>query len=169
MAAAKAKVNTAPIDADELEQRVAILRRFRELLVKQRERFSSYLVALKKQQTVIESGTTDELLAHVELEEQIVTDILSIQKVIDPLEDMYHASILAGAASTDDVPELKGALEKLKRQAVAQSAHNRDLLSTRMASIRTEITGMRNNPFASGASRLLYENSITASLIDIKG
>ncbi|MCL2270501.1 MAG: flagellar biosynthesis protein FlgN, partial [Treponema sp.] len=67
-------------------QRDAILRRLRELLVRQSERFNSYLAALEKQQAVIKSGSPEELIAHVELEERIIADIFSIQKVIDPLE-----------------------------------------------------------------------------------
>jgi hypothetical protein len=154
------------ISADELSQRVAILHRFRELLIQQRQRFYSYLSALEKQEAVIESGTTEELLAHVELEEQIVADIFSMQKVIDPLEDMYQSAI--PYASGDDIPAIKITLENLKNQAAAQFAHNRDLLSTRMASIRAEITNLRNNPFTS-ASRSLYQNTVTASFVDIQG
>lgn len=155
-----------PVNADELSQRVALLRRFRELLLRQRERFQKYLLTLEQQQTAIESGSTEEILAHVELEEQIVSDIFSIQKVIDPLESMYHAASLASPA--DDVPALKTTLEDLKNRAVTQAARNRELLSTRMADLRTEITGLRNNPFA-GVSRSFYQNTGTASLIDIEG
>ena len=164
MAAAKAK-KTA-ISEDELARRVAILRRFRELLIQQRERFHNYLAALEKQQTVIESGNVEELLVHVELEEQIIADIFSIQKVIDPLEDMYQSVI--PFSSNDDIPALKVTLENLKSQAAVRSAHNRDLLSSRMAEIRTEIAELRNNPFASNA-RSVYHHSMSASLVDIKG
>jgi hypothetical protein len=158
--------DVAPIDADELAQRVALLRRFRELLIRQKEHFQGYVAALEKQQAVIESGSAEELLAHVELEEQIVADIFSLQKVIDPLEDMYQAAIPFPPA--DDVPALKSALENLKNQAATQSAHNRVLLSSRMAEIRAEITSLRNNPFASQA-RSMYQNSVSASLVDISG
>jgi hypothetical protein len=164
MAAAKTK-KTA-ISDDELAQRVAILRRFRELLIQQRERFHNYLAALEKQQAVIESGSIEELLSHVELEEQIIADIFSIQKVIDPLEDMYQSTI--PFASGDDIPTLKVTLENLKSQAAIRSAHNRDLLSSRMAEIRTEIAELRNNPFINN-SRSAYHNSMSASLVDIKG
>ena len=162
---------TQTISADELAQRVALLRRFRELLVQQRERFHRYLSLLDKQETVIQTGHAGELLAHVELEEQIVTDILSIQKVIDPLEAMYQATASSSGnatATADDVPALKVTLENLKSQAAARSAHNRDLLSARMVELRSEITELRNNPLAN-ASRSKYQNSVSASLVDISG
>jgi hypothetical protein len=161
-----ATVTAAPVGADELVQRVALLRRFRELLIQQRERFQGYLAALEKQQAVIESGSAEELLAHVELEEQIVAHIFSIQKVIDPLEEMYQADIPSPPA--DDVPALKNALENLKNQAVVRSAHNRELLSSRMAEIRAEITSLRNNPFAA-MPRSAYQDTVSASLVDISG
>ena len=76
------------ISPEELAQRVAILKRFKILLTQQRDRFRAYLEMLDKQQEIIENGNTDDLLAHVNLEEKIVADIFSIQKVIDPLEEM---------------------------------------------------------------------------------
>ena len=168
---ASAKKNAAAsevsaISADELAQRVAILRRFRELLVKQRERFNRYLVTLEKQQSVIETGSSGELAEYIEQEEQIIADIFSIQKVIDPLEAMYNAAVPASAA--DDVPALKSALKELKDQVAVRSAHNRELLSARMDVIRSEIIELRNNPLANTA-RSRYQNSVIASLIDIKG
>jgi hypothetical protein len=159
-------VNAVAISEEELAQRVAVVRRFRELLIQQRERFHNYLAVLEKQQTIIKTGSAEELLAQVELEEQIVADIFSIQKVIDPLEDMYRATVPFSPA--DDVPALKVALENLKIRAISQFAYNKDLLSSRMAELRTEIKELKNNPFV-GATRSLYQNSVTASLIDIEG
>jgi hypothetical protein len=156
------------ISKEELAQRVAIVKRFRELLAGQRERFYNYLAVLDKQQGVIVSGSAEDLLSYVEMEERIVADIFSIQKIIDPLELMYRATV-PGAdadASGDDVPAIKSALEQLQIQAVQRSNHNRALLSNRMAEIRTEIRAMRNNPFA---RRSPYQAALTASLIDVRG
>jgi hypothetical protein len=149
------------LSLDELAQRVVILHRFRDLLIQQRDRFRSYLAVLENQQIHIESGNAEELLSYVEMEGQIINDIFSIQKVIDPLESMVRTD-------DADVSALKDTLEDLKTQAIARSVHNRDLLSTRMVEIRAEITALRNNPFAK-ASRSLYNHSRTASLVDIEG
>jgi hypothetical protein len=153
-------VDDQSLSPDELAERVAILHRFRDLLTQQRDRFRSYLTVLEKQQTYIESGDTDELLSYVELEEQIITDIHSIQKVIDPLEKMYHMD-------DNDVSALKTSLEDLKTQAVARSSHNKELLSTQMGEVRSEITVLRNNPIR--GKRSPYSDSDTASIIDIEG
>jgi len=163
------------VSKKEFDRRVAILKRFRELLVQQRDRFQNYLVVLDKQKDSIESANTEDLLTQVDLEEQIVADIFSIQKVIDPLEKMYNASAEFQSdepevrGTPDDVPALKTALEDLKSQVIARSSRNRDLLSARMTEVRSEITSLRNSPFTAGKRRSVYQNSNAASLVDIKG
>jgi len=163
----------------ELAQRVAILKRFKTLLTQQRDRFRSYLNLLEKQQSVIEKGSAEDLLSYVEIEEKIVSDIFSIQKVIDPLEEMYYA-VVAGpnpqikkaetsSDSPDEVPSLKASLEKLKSEAVISSAKNKELLSKRMLELRSEIKALRNNPYAANAKRSSFGGVNTASLVDIQG
>jgi len=158
------------IDDAELAQRVAVLKRFKTLLSQQRDRFKNYLELLDKQQNVIESGSAEDLLSYVEIEEKIVADIFSIQKVIDPLEEMYY-TVISGPgkapAKSDEVHGLKTSLEKLQSEAVMRSTKNKELLSKRMLELRSEIKALRNNPYA--AKRPSFSDSNTASLVDIKG
>jgi hypothetical protein len=178
MAILTSEVSTtaSEIDSAELAQRVAILKRFKMLLSQQRDRFRSYLDLLDKQQSVIESGSAEDLLTYVEIEEKIVADIFSIQKVIDPLEEMYNSVISghkasserAGYSSQEEVPGLKASLEKLKNEAVMRSTKNKELLSKRMLELRSEIKILRNNPYAA-SGRDAYSNSNKASLVDIQG
>jgi hypothetical protein len=165
------------IDSAELAQRVAILRRFKTLLTQQRDRFRSYLNLLDKQQSVIESGSAEDLLTYVEIEEKIVADIFSIQKVIDPLEEMYY-SVISGQGpgkipekqeSSDEVHGLKASLEKLKSEAVIRSTKNKELLSKRMLELRSEIKALRNNPYAANNRRSNFSGGSTASLVDLQG
>ena len=87
MTATSEKTQSIPIlSENDLAQRIAVLTRFRELLVRQRDRFLSYLLVLDKQQSIIDSGSAQDVLAYVELEESIAADIFSIQKVIEPLK-----------------------------------------------------------------------------------
>ncbi|GHV76748.1 hypothetical protein AGMMS49942_15690 [Spirochaetia bacterium] len=147
---------------EERTQRVAVVKRFRELLQAQRDRFREYLTVLDKQQSVIQGGDTEALLAHVELEEHIVRDIFNIQKVILPLEGLYHT-----LRSDEETISLKASLEALKREATARSERNRELLSGRMAEIRQEIKSLRGNPYA--ARRSIYADTGSPSLLDVKG
>ncbi|MDR2102657.1 MAG: flagellar export chaperone FlgN [Treponema sp.] len=160
----------AEFSPEELRSRVAILRRFRELLRDQRDRFQAYLEVLDKQKDVIEQGNTEALMAHVELEEKIVADIFSIQRVINPLENMYQtlcSAKLGSSPEAAEVPSLESALEKLKNEAVIRSERNKKLLLKQMTELRSEIKTLRENPFARRPS--IYAESGTASLIDIQG
>jgi hypothetical protein len=171
------EVMEGALSPEELAQRVAVLKRFRTLLAQQRDRFRSYLEVLDTQKDIIEKGDPDELLAHVELEEKIVADIFSIQKVIDPLEDMYLAALSGfeapgtaartGHREPDEVQSLKSALESMKNEAVIRSTRNKELLSKRMAELRSEIKSLRSNPYA--ARRSGFSDGGTASLVDISG
>jgi hypothetical protein len=169
------------ISPDEVTRRTAIVRQFRELLKAQRDRFGAYLDVLEKQKDVIEKGSAESLLRHVELGEKIVEDIFSIQKVINPLEELYRGTrqnpAVPGIFGTivmvpdeneenDEVKDLKKALEDLKTEAVSRSKQNRALLSTRMAELRVEMKTLRANPYLSRSSR---QEQGTPSLIDIRG
>jgi len=162
------------VDSAEIAQRVAILKRFKTLLTQQRDRFHSYLNLLEKQQNVIESGSADDLLSYVEIEERIVADIFSIQKVIDPLEEMYY-TVVSGrydvipvrSENNDEVPGLKASLEKLKSEAVILSTKNKELLSKRMVELRAEIKSLRDNPYS--AKRSSFGDAGAASILDIEG
>ena len=56
----------AEISQEELNERVALLRRFRSLLEQQRGKFQEYLNVLEKQQDSITSENPENLLAHTE-------------------------------------------------------------------------------------------------------
>ena len=164
------------ISPAELSQRVAVIKRFKELLKAQRDRFSAYLNALDKQKDVIQSGSASDLLRHVELEEKIVADIFSIQKVIDPLEKMYRETLVSQDALAsspekgkhldgDEVFSLKDALEGLKNEAVVRSKENKELLLVRMDELRTEIKSLRSNPY----TQRRPGSATVSTQIDIKG
>lgn len=162
---------------EEITQRTAVLRRFRELLRAQRDRFQAYLDALDRQKETIEQGTAEDLIRHVELEEKIVADIFSIQKVIDPMEDMYRMVNRTNAGSNpglknavkdhEEVIGIKAALESLKKEAVVRSERNKNLLSKRMSELRSEIKSLRSNPYS--RQRPAYSPAISPSLVDIRG
>ena len=154
----------APLSDATLEERKALLRRFRELLQKQRDKFHTYLEVLDHQKADIETGDVDALVAHVEIEQGIVGEIFAFQKVIEPLEDLYRAAY--PSASEDDIPALKSTLEDLKTEVVERNTENRKLLKQRMEMLRHEIMSV-NNPYSKRKS--IYADAGEASLLDLKG
>jgi len=151
----------------DLERRVATLRRFRELLVQQRTKFQNYLAVLDHERADIESGNVDALAAHVEIEEAVVSEIFTFQKVIDPMEELYRAAYPAAASGGDpEVPALRSTLAELKDEVLKRNAENRALLKRQMEIARSEIAGFRN-PLASRAS--VYARAGEGALVDIQG
>jgi hypothetical protein len=163
-----------PLSPEELNQRIGALKRFREMLLAQRDRFREYLAVLDKERDVIVRGDAEALLAYVELEEHIVKDIFNIQNVIVPLESLCRDFAASGGAAEGAQAEaeagigsLKEAVERLKQEAAANAARNRGLLSGRMAEIRAEIKSLRGNPYA--ARRSVYADAGAPLMVDLEG
>jgi uncharacterized small protein (DUF1192 family) len=154
------------IDDNEVEERIAVLKRFRDLLAEQRRRFQNYLLVLEKQKTSIKTGSAEELSAHVEMEEKIIADIFTVQKSIEPMRDMFEFSWQGHNAP--DIEELKSSLHEMKNEASRRVVENKKLLQNRLIVLRSEIKNLKANPFKS-QRRTVYNDDSTASLLDIKG
>ncbi len=152
------------IQGEELERRVAILRRFKELLEHQRTKFRSYLDVLERQKLDIERGDVDDLVAHVDMEQAIVSEIYTFQKAIDPLEDLYRAAY--PGSEPEEVPELRASLEDLRERVVERNKENRELLKRRMETLRGEVMRAQN-PLT--RRRSVYADGEGGNLVDLKG
>ncbi|HUI69294.1 MAG TPA: flagellar biosynthesis protein FlgN [Spirochaetia bacterium] len=125
------------------EQKVALLKRLRTMLQRQREKLQSYLTLLEQEQSSIARGDADSLLALVEMEKSIIADIFSLKKVIEPLDTLYR---IAYPGTEQTVPRLRLVLDKMGRQVIAHNARNRTLLRSRMDELRLEIASLRAWP-----------------------
>ena len=137
----------AEITQKELDERVAILRRFRSLLEEQRGKFREYLTVLEKQQDSITSENPESLLAHTELEQQVVKNIANLQKVIVPMAKMYKASAgnsTAPAAEDADIIKIQNELSDLQDKVLKQNAINRDLLRVHIEQLKSQINNFKN-------------------------
>ncbi len=140
------------ISEEELQQRVLILKRFRELLEKQREKFQEYLNVLEKQQNSIEAEDSEAIISHAELEQQVVGSISNLQKVIVPMNEMYNASVRGTDLMTEkSVEDLQYELNSLQNRVLEQNQKNRELLRQHLAVIRTQIESF-NNPYRNNKS-----------------
>jgi hypothetical protein len=148
----------------EFASRVILLKRLRTLLLQQRERFESYITVLDKQKDKIETGSVEDLITHVELEETIIGDIIALQKVIEPMQAIIPTASLT---ATPDVAKISSTIETLRVEALDRVTRNKVLISTRMGEIRTELGNLRANPFARRKSPFASEQ--IPSFIDIKG
>ena len=121
----------------EFDERVGILRRFRAALVRQRDRFRSYLRQLEEREL---SGDPDENLAfHVELEHAVVREISTFERSIEPLETLYRAHDPEGAS---EIPALREALQHTRDDVLRRTRENQKLLRSQIDGIRSTIRSL---------------------------
>lgn len=147
----------AEITQEELNERVAILRRFRSLLEEQRGKFREYLNVLEKQQDSITTENPESLLAHTELEQQVVKSIANLQKVIVPMSKMYRSGNGTAPAGMEDaeIAKIQNDLSDLQDRVLKQNAINRDLLRVHIEQLKAQISGFKN-PYKN--NRSVYAN-----------
>lgn len=148
-------------DQEEIDQRVAILTRLREALLKQREKLGRYLLVLEHQEQDIVHEDVEKLQQHVELEQSIVRELCAMQRVIDPLRDMYR---VAQPDGDDQIPEISRSLETLSERVKLRNKHNRELLREHMGELRKKIVDIRNGR----PVRSVYAEQTAPSMVDIR-
>jgi hypothetical protein len=131
----------SPLKDYEISERVAILHKLKRALLAQRDKFSRYLTVLEKQEEDIIERDTERLKAHVELEQSIVGEIFTFQKVIDPLKEIYR---MAYPERETEIPKIEESLDHLRRIVLDRNEKNRDLLREHMGVIRKEIVDLRS-------------------------
>ena len=105
----------ANISKEELDERKAILRRFRTLLEEQRNKFREYLNVLEKQQNSIATENAENLLTHTEIEKQVVSNLTNLQKVIVPMTKMYNTiNGKMDVQEDEEISKIQGELSDLK-------------------------------------------------------
>lgn len=145
------------ITQEELNERIALLRKFKMVLMQQRAKFQQYLTVLEKQETSIETENSENLLAHTELEQQVVANIMELQKVIVPMTKLYKER---GVNIEDEsVTAIQKDLDNLQKQVLAQNEKNRQLLKSHIVQIRKQIATLKN-PYKT--ARSVYAEKVTA-------
>ena len=158
----------AEISHEELLERVALLRKFKSVLEQQRNKFKEYLSVLEKQQNSIESENPETILAHTELEQQVVKNISNLQKVIVPMSKMYKSL----GVSQKQMPEIEHIqniqkdLADLQNKVLVQNQINRDLLRVHINQIKTQIQNF-NNPYKNARS-VYAQTERVASLVQVE-
>ena len=143
----------AEISQEELNERVAILRRFRSLLEQQRNKFKEYLEVLEKQEGSISDKNPESLMAHTELEQQVVKNIENLQKVIVPMSKMYNSvkaasensQIQAESREEDEkISMIQNELFSLQSKVLEQNKLNRELLKVQLNQVQNQINNFIN-------------------------
>lgn len=128
---------------EELDERVALLKKFKALLIQQRGKFQEYLTVLEKQQESITAENPEALIAHTELEQQVVKNIANLQKVIVPMGKMYNAA-QASSAEQASIENLQQELNELQSKVLVQNQKNRDLLRVHIENLKNQMDNYKN-------------------------
>ena len=158
------------VSESEVSERVLVLKRFKTLLEQQRAKFQQYLQVLEAQEKSITDEDVDKIVQHSELEQSIISEISTIQKVIDPIENMYKRF---GALSPKDEKEVrlseletervKRDLQRLQQSVLEQNQKNRDKIKLHLVGLRNQISLLKTVP-----PKSVFNNSESPSLIDIR-
>ena len=153
--------DTNLLSEQEIDERVAILHKLKDYLREQRNKFYRYLDVLEHEEQDILDGNVEKLQFHASMEKDLAGEIISFQKVINPLHDMYKLN----AGETDlEIPRLQESLDLIKEEAAQRSKRNLELLQTRMEDIREEIKTIRK----SRKPKSIYDDYVNRpSMIDI--
>ncbi len=158
----------AELTDEELNERVAILRRFRILLEQQRSKFQEYLNVLEKQEGAISKEDTNAIISHAELEQQVVAGIKNLQKVIVPMSEIYKSSAQNVTSENDkSVESIQNELEKLQDKVLAQNQKNRELLKKHLVQIRSQIENFKN-PYRKNRSIYASAQNAHGSLVAVE-
>lgn len=154
---------------EQLDERVAILKKFRALLEEQRQKFREYLFSLECQENCIAQNQTDALIAHTELEQEVVANIASLQKVIVPMSQLYHARGVANISEAENasVQKLQNELSQLQEKVLLQNQKNRQLLRMSIDLVREKIAEIKNNP-ARALQSVYAPHDTLASFVEIE-
>mgnify|MGYP002855984673 CR=1 FL=1 len=159
-------MNNKNLTEDELNERIEIVKRFKSLLEQQRAKFREYLFVLEKQHEEIELDDSESMSAHAELENQIVANIKSLQKVIVPMNDLYQS--VADGEDSCAIGNIQIDLEKLQKQVLVQNERNRELLQARMNQLKCQMnTFAISNPYR--GKRSIYAERQSGNMVSIEG
>ena len=122
------------------EERVSVLRKFRETLKAQREKFSHYLKLLDRQEKAIRSGDVDAIVRQAGMETALLREIEAVQKVLTPLEAVY---VRCYPDEEEQIPPLRGAVLDLRTSVLHHNRRNRELLRERLDLVRAEFESLR--------------------------
>jgi hypothetical protein len=157
---AKAQVNSDP--SNSLEQRIALLKRFRSMLELQREKFRDYLKVLEKQEVSIKEGNSNAIEQQCALEQAIIKEIFALQKVIAPLDTMYQEFI---PNHDGQVEELRASLNSIKDKVLVKNQRNIELLKSSRDILKKKILELK---IPQNRKSIYASENKTSTMVDLQ-
>lgn len=119
------------------DESVAVARRLRALLVRERDKLREYLCVLETQEKAIESEDAEAIRSHTAMGEGIVKSIAAIQKVATPLYAMLPPEKRAAVTQ----------IAQLQSKVATQNKRNCELLRAHLTSAKSELNAVQSHPY----------------------
>lgn len=120
----------------------AILEQLKRYLSILNEKFGLYLRVLDEERNDVASDEIEKLARHAEIERSIMKEIGAIQKVVDPLEEMYKEAFPSGV---EGVENLRETLEGLRLKTALKINANQELLAKELEVLKKSMEATRKN------------------------
>ncbi|MCK4799174.1 MAG: hypothetical protein KAT05_17510 [Spirochaetes bacterium] len=138
-----------------------IAKKIRKNLLNQKTKLEGYLDLLEKEEEDILLEDPDKLIAHIDFENQIINELSSFKKILEPLEIMYFKSPFKKESALIDI---KTNIDKLSHQVKTKTNQNREKLETICIKVKAELKGSSKK----GLLKSTY-NNVDSRLVDISG
>lgn len=132
----------------ELDRTIAILRRYRKLMESQRQGLQEYLGLLDARDRAVAEGRLEFLEEYARREQQVIQGIVSLQKCLEPLAEMYVRAVPGGSPDMDELAE---GLERLRCKALARNGESLTMLRGHADRLRKELDGLRARRVPAGS------------------
>lgn len=128
----------------------ALAARLKHMLTQKAEKIASYIRVLEKQKASVSDGKLDMLAAYAWMERNIIKELSLLQKVIEPLQQMYQevkdipaADKAKAAADRAEIERLEKTCGQLLNTARQRNGCNRASIGERMAALKKEIESLK--------------------------
>ena len=123
-------------------RKIAILEQLKRYLSTLKDKFELYLKVLEEQRNDVASDDIEKLARHAEIERSIMKEIGAIQKVVDPLEELYHEACPNGDHS---VESLREDLDELRLKTALKIESNQELLAKELEVVKKSLENAKRN------------------------
>ena len=138
-----------------------IAKKIRKTLLDKKERLEDYLHLLEKEEEDIINKDPEKLIAHIDLEKNILIELSLLKKVINPLEIAYYNSPYK---KDNSLLELRNNINRLSDQIKEKSDKNQQVLKTALDKVKAELKGIRKKGIVNSS----YDK-VDSRLVDVCG
>jgi len=138
-----------------------LVKKIKENLLSQKAKLEKYLDILEKEENDITIKDADKLLEHIKVEQNIIEELNSFKKILEPLEKIYFN---LPYKKEDAIFKLKESLNNLSTKVKIKAENNKKMIDIELEKIKVELNKLNKNSFQKNS----YDIS-TSKFIDING